>query len=75
MPSRIFCLRLLAEALQLGDLAGLARGLQLVDGVDAEFVVQRLHLLRPDAGQPEHLEQTRRDRRSEVVQERQLARW
>ena len=55
-PFEDLLLRLGAEALELGDLARLAGGLELVEVVDAELVVERLDLLRPQARQAQHLQ-------------------
>ena len=45
-PFENLLLRLAAEAFLLGDLAGIARGLQLLDRVDLQVLEEELHLLR-----------------------------
>ena len=54
-------LGLLAKPVQFGDLAGLAGGFKFGDGIHAELLVERLDLLRPEAGNVEHLDEARRD--------------
>ena len=54
-------LRLLAEAIEHSDLARLARGFERLDGVHAQLVVELLDLLRPEAGDAEHLDEAGRD--------------
>ena len=53
-------MRLGAEALELGDAAGLAGGLELVEVVHAELVVEGLDLLRPQTADAQHLQQAGR---------------
>ena len=61
-------MRLLPEAFEVGHGPRFARGFQLGDGVDFQFVVERLHLLRPDARQAQHVHETRRNRSAQLVQ-------
>ena len=66
-------LRLFAETFQPGDAAGLAGGLELVEVVHSQLVVQRLDLLRPQAADAQHLEQAGRRFGAELVVEWQRA--
>ena len=67
MPSRIFALRLFAEAVEFGHLSGFASGFELLDGFDAEFFVERLDFFRAEAGDVPHLDQAGRDGGFEFV--------
>ena len=64
---------LFAEAFQPGDAAGLAGGLELVEVVHAEQVIESLDLFRPQAADAQHLEQAGRRLGPELVVERQRA--
>ena len=66
-------LRFLAEALEPGDPTRLACGLELLEIVHAELVVERLDLLRSQAANAQHEMQARRRFLAEVLVERQLA--
>ena len=66
-PLQNLRLRLVAEALQFRHLTGFARGLQLLDGIKAELVVHRLHLLRAETGDAQHLDEARRDGRFQFL--------
>ena len=71
-PFQDLRLGLRAEAIELRDRAVFARGLQVFDRVDFQAVVERLHLLGADAGEPEHLHEPGRNRRAEVFEIRQF---
>ncbi len=60
MPSQDVRLRLFAEAFQLGDLSVFAGLFELLDGLNAQFVVQRLDLLWAEPGNVEHRHAARR---------------
>lgn len=76
-PLQDLLLRLGPEALELRHpprFVGESQFVELVERVDLERLVDRLDLLRPQAGDAQHLDQPGGDLRLELVVERQAAR-
>ena len=67
MPSRISCSVRSDRPRRSGPGATPRAGLQVVDGLDAELLVDQPDRLRPDARQPQHLEQARRELREQLL--------
>ena len=68
MPSRIFCCVLAPKPFSSATWSGLAGGLELVEVVDAELVVEGLDLLGAESLDAQHLEQARRRLLAQVVE-------
>ena len=60
-------LRPFGEPSQGADPMGLGGRLEIVDGLDAELLVDQPDGLGPEAGQPQHLQQARRELREQLV--------